>query len=159
MMQLGDELPHIKLVTTSGQTFYLDSLCGKMVIIYFYPKDHTAVCTQEAETFRDVHAEFAAANAIILGVSRDGVRKHERFKADYQLPFELVADTKAELCQLFEVLYPKVMFGKPAIGIERSTFLFDTQGRLCHIWRKVKIPEHVQAVLTAVRTLACQGVV
>jgi peroxiredoxin Q/BCP len=152
-MQLGDQLPNITLPATGQQQINLADLQGKAVVLYFYPKDHTAACTQEGEDFRDHHAEFVAADAIILGVSRDGVRKHERFKADYHFPFDLLADTKGDLCNLFNVLYPKTMFGKPAIGLERSTYLFDRTGKLVQEWRKVKVPEHVLSVLEAVRAL------
>lgn len=153
-MQLGDQLPNLTVPATSNQHINLLALQGRPVVLYFYPKDHTSACTQEGEAFRDHYAKFVAADAIILGVSRDGVRKHEKFKAEYQFPFDLLADTQAELCNLFNVLYPKTMFGKPAIGLERSTFLFDCSGILCQEWRKVKVEGHIAAVLAAVTALA-----
>ncbi len=124
-----------------------------MVVIYFYPKDSTPGCTTEGQNFRDLHAEFTGAGAIILGISRDSVKSHENFKAKQAFPFELGSDSDEAVCTLFGVMKMKNMYGKQVRGIERSTFVIDRDGVLRREWRGVKVPGHVQEVLDFVKTL------
>lgn len=138
---------------TSGQQVALEALRGKQVVLYFYPKDSTPGCTTEGQNFRDRYADFAAAETLIFGVSRDGLRSHENFKAKQGFPFELISDADEQLCQLFAVIKPKKLYGKEYLGIERSTFLIDKHGVLRREWRGVKVPDHVEAVLEAAQAL------
>lgn len=138
---------------TNNTSVELSELKGRQVVIYFYPKDNTPGCTTQGQDFRDLHAEFAAANTLIFGVSRDSMRTHENFKAKHQFPFELISDPDEELCRLFDVIKLKKMYGKEHYGIERSTFLFDADGKLARQWRKVKVKEHVAEVLAAAQQL------
>lgn len=138
---------------TSNQEVSLTKLRGQQVVIYFYPKDHTPGCTTEGQEFRDAHSQFAAANTVIFGVSRDSLRTHENFKAKHGFPFELISDSDEELCRLFDVIKLKKLYGKEHMGIERSTFLFDANGQLQRSWRKVKVAGHVSEVLAAAQTL------
>lgn len=150
---IGDSLPDLSLPATGNQTLQLNSLSGQPLVLYFYPKDDTPGCTQEGKDFRDHYPEFQQRQVIILGVSRDSVKKHEAFKTKYQLPFDLLADEDEVLCTQFEVIKEKMMFGKRSLGVERSTFLFDKTGMLQKIWRRVKVSGHVEAVLQAIDTL------
>lgn len=147
---LGQNVQNFKALTTNNQTFELESFRGKNVLLYFYPKDNTAGCTQEAQDFRDNFDQFTIANTVIFGVSRDSLKAHENFKAKQNLPFELISDTDETLCQLFDVLKMKNMYGKQVIGIERSTFLINTDGVLIHEWRKVKVAGHCTSVLKTI---------
>jgi peroxiredoxin Q/BCP len=135
------------LPSTSDHTFHLHAAHGKYLIIYFYPKDSTPGCTTEAQNFRDLYPQFQAANAEIVGISRDSLKSHENFKAKFTLPFELLSDADETVCNLFGVMKQKNMYGKQVRGIERSTFVFDPNGVLCQEWRGVKVPEHAQRVL------------
>lgn len=150
---LDSKIPDFSLPATSGTTFQLAEQSGKIVVIYFYPKDSTPGCTTQGQNFRDLHAEFAAANAVILGISRDSLKSHENFKAKQQFPFELGADTDEAVCNLFGVMKMKNMYGKQVRGVERSTFVIDRDGVLRREWRGVKVPGHVQEVLDFVNTL------
>ena len=138
---------------TSGQTFSLAALKGKQVVIYFYPKDSTPGCTTEGQGFRDQHAAFKAANTEVFGVSRDSVKSHENFKAKQEFPFELISDKDEAVCQLFDVIKLKKLYGKEYLGVDRSTFLIDKNGVLRQEWRGVKVPGHVNAVLEAAQAL------
>ena len=138
---------------TSGQTFSLAALKGKQVVIYFYPKDSTPGCTTEGQGFRDHYADFQAANTDIFGVSRDSLKSHENFKAKQGFPFELLSDKDEALCQLFDVIKLKKLYGKEYLGVDRSTFLIDKEGVLRHEWRGVKVPGHVEAVLERAKAL------
>ena len=138
---------------TSGQTFSLAGLKGKQVVIYFYPKDSTPGCTTEGQGFRDQHAAFQAANTEVFGVSRDSVKSHENFKAKQAFPFELISDKDEAVCQLFDVIKLKKLYGKEYMGVHRSTFLIDKNGVLRQEWRGVKVPGHVDAVLAAAQAL------
>lgn len=133
-------------------TLRLSALRGQKVVLYFYPKDNTPGCTTEAEDFRDRYADFQAANTEIIGVSRDSLDTHHRFKEKLQLPFVLIDDGDSALCQQFEVIKHKGLFGKTALGIERSTFLIDESGYLVQQWRAVKVKGHAEQVLHV-----CQG--
>ncbi|WP_299201671.1 peroxiredoxin [uncultured Amphritea sp.] len=140
-------------VATSDTSVTLSELKGSNVVIYFYPKDSTPGCTTEGQDFRDMYSEFQAANTQIFGVSRDGMRAHENFKAKQSFPFELISDPDETLCKLFDVIKLKKLYGKEHLGIERSTFLIDADGVLRKEWRKVKVKEHVAEVLEAAKGL------
>ncbi|MCG2577093.1 peroxiredoxin [Dechloromonas sp. XY25] len=150
---LDTKIPDFSLPATSGTTFSLAGQAGKIVVIYFYPKDSTPGCTTQGQNFRDLHAEFQAANAVVLGISRDSLKSHENFKAKQAFPFELGSDADEAVCNLFGVIKQKMMYGKQVRGIERSTFVIDGQGVLRREWRGVKVPGHVQEVLDFVKTL------
>lgn len=138
---------------TSGQTFSLAALKGKQVVIYFYPKDSTPGCTTEGQGFRDKYEAFKAANTEVFGVSRDSVKSHENFKGKQEFPFELISDKDEAVCQLFDVIKLKKLYGKEYLGVDRSTFLIDKDGVLRQEWRGVKVPGHVDAVLAAAQAL------
>ena len=152
-LTLGDALPSLLVQATSGKTIDLATLTGKNVLIYFYPKDATPGCTTEAQDFRDLMPEFAQLNCEIFGVSRDSLNSHEKFKANECLPFELLSDVDEALCQAFDVIKMKNMYGKNVMGVERSTFLFNAQGQLQQEWRKVKAQGHAAIVLAALQQL------
>lgn len=138
---------------TSGQTVNLAALKGKQVVIYFYPKDSTPGCTTEGQGFRDLYPQFTAANTEVFGVSRDSLKSHENFKCKQEFPFELISDKDEALCQLFDVIKLKKLYGKEYMGVDRSTFLIDKNGVLRQEWRGVKVPGHVDAVLAAAQVL------
>ncbi|WP_019410655.1 peroxiredoxin [Pseudomonas psychrophila] len=138
---------------TGEQTVSLSGLKGKHVVIYFYPKDSTPGCTTEGQGFRDHYADFQAANTEVFGVSRDSLKSHENFKAKQAFPFELLSDKDEALCQLFDVIKLKKLYGKEYLGVDRSTFLIDKDGVLRHEWRGVKVPGHVEAVLEQAKQL------
>ena len=150
---IGKKVPNFSLPATGEQEIKLKDLKGKKVVIYFYPKDSTPGCTTEGQNFRDNHNKFKRANAIILGVSRDSIKSHENFKAKQEFPFDLLSDKEETLCQLFDVIKEKKLYGKVHMGIERSTFLIDENGVLQKEWRKVKVPGHVEEVLAAVKEI------
>ncbi len=150
---LDTKIPDFSLPATSGQTFNLAAQAGKIVVIYFYPKDSTPGCTTEAQQFRDLHDRFVAVDAVILGISRDSVKSHENFKAKQALPFELGSDADEAVCNLFAVMKLKNMYGKQVRGIERSTFVIDSNGVLRREWRGLKVPGHAQDVLDFVSSL------
>ncbi len=140
-----------KCAATGDQTAQLKSLRGKKVVLYFYPKDATPGCTTEGQDFRDLHAKFRRQNAVIFGVSRDSIASHEKFKAKHKFPFELLSDPDEKLCRQFDVIREKTLYGRKFMGVERSTFLIDEQGKLRGAWRKVKVKGHAAAVLEAVK--------
>ena len=142
-----------QIPATSDKTVALSDLKGKQVVIYFYPKDSTPGCTTEGQGFRDHYAQFQAANTEVFGVSRDSLNSHENFKAKQGFPFELLSDKDEALCQLFEVIKLKKLYGKEYLGVDRSTFLIDKDGVLRHEWRGVKVPGHVEAVLEQAKAL------
>ena len=146
-------IPNCKLPTANYPNQTLQDLRGKIVVLYFYPKDNTPGCTQEGKDFTLLHDAFTAANAVILGVSRDSEVAHEKFSKKYCFPFELISDQHSQLCKLFDVLQPKNMFGKIANMIQRSTFVIDQNGVLRFEWRGVKVTGHAQAVLEKIKTL------
>jgi peroxiredoxin Q/BCP len=151
---IGKAVPDFSASATSGETIRLSDLRGEPVVLYFYPKDDTPGCTLESCGFRDRHPAFRRLGVRVFGVSRDGLKSHESFKAKYELPFELLSDEDEALCGLFDVIRMKNMYGKQVRGIERSTFLIDADGRLRREWRKVKVDGHVEEVLAAVKELA-----
>lgn len=138
---------------TGEKPFRLSTQRGKVVVLYFYPKDSTPGCTTEAQQFRDLYEQFLAAGAIVAGVSRDSLRSHENFKARQELPFDLLSDADERLCTQFAVIKDKKLYGKPVRGIERSTFVIDRAGILRREWRGVKAQGHAQEVLDFVKTL------
>lgn len=150
---VGDRLPDFTLPTDGGGTLATASLGGKKIVLYFYPKDDTSGCTKEAQVFRDMADAFAAAGATIVGVSRDSVASHDKFKAKHSLPFALVSDQDGHLCTALEVWVQKSMYGKSYMGIERTTLLVDETGVIRRVWRKVKVPGHAAEVLAAAQAL------
>jgi Peroxiredoxin len=142
-----------ELPSTSGKTFKLSDARGKNLVVYFYPKDDTPGCTVEGSDFRDLYAQFQASNCDIVGISRDDMKSHEKFKAKLGLPFELLSDTDETVCELFGVMKLKNMYGKEVRGVERSTFIFDAEGKLVQEMRGVKSADHAQAVLGTVQSL------
>ena len=146
-VEIGKPMPQCSIPATSGLTFTPDSAKGKKLVIY--PKDMTPGCTAESGEFRDHIDAFTKANTLIVGVSRDSLKSHDNFRSKLDLPFELVADTEEILCQLFGVMKMKNMYGKQVRGVERSTFLFDSSGKLVKEWRGLKVPGHVTEVLQA----------
>lgn len=152
-ISLGKLVPDFTLPATGDQSITLSALRGSHVVLYFYPKDSTPGCTQEGIDFRDNIAKFKRRNAIVLGVSRDGIKSHENFKAKQGFPFDLLSDAEEILCTLFDVIKMKNMYGKQVRGIERSTFLIDKDGVLRQEWRKVKVAGHVEEVLEALKDL------
>ncbi|OYW35588.1 MAG: peroxiredoxin [Hydrogenophilales bacterium 12-61-10] len=142
-----------ELPATSNSTFRLSELRGKNVVVFFYPKDDTPGCTLEGQEFRDLFADFGKANTTVVGVSRDTLTSHEGFKAKFEFPFELLADTEEKACELFGVMKLKNMYGKQVRGVERSTFVFDAEGKLVKSWRGLKAPGHAAEVLAFVQTL------
>ena len=149
----GKAVKDFSLPSTGGGTFKLSDQRGKKLVIYFYPKDNTPDCTVEGGDFRDRYREFLKAGAEVVGVSRDSLKSHENFKAKMKFPFELLSDADEELCTQFGVMKMKNMYGKKVRGIERSTFVLDGEGVLAREWRGVKVPGHVEEVLSFVKTL------
>lgn len=149
----GIPAPEFTLPATGGRTISLSDLRGRAVVLYFYPKDNTPGCTREGQDFRDLYTQFEAAGVTVLGVSRDSVASHEKFKAAENFPFDLLSDTDETLCRAFDVIRPKNMYGKQVMGVERSTFLIDREGVLRREWRKVKVDDHAAEVLEAARSL------
>lgn len=149
----GDTAPDFTMPTDGGGTVRLSDLKGKPVILYFYPKDDTPGCTKEACGFRDSLPDFSGAGATVIGVSKDTVAKHDKFKAKYDLTFPLASDEDGAVCEAYGTWVEKSMYGRKYVGIDRATFLIDGDGKLAKIWRKVKVPGHVEDVLAAVKSL------
>lgn len=152
-MDIGAHIPSTSFTATNGLTTDFQTFLGKWVVIYFYPKDSTSGCTKEGEAFRDTFAQFQELNTVIFGVSRDSLKSHENFKAKYHFPFELISDTDETLCQQFDVIKMKSMYGRQVRGIERSTFLINPKGVVSHIWRKVKVNHHVEDILLSLKNI------
>jgi peroxiredoxin Q/BCP len=148
MLETGARLPAVKLADDSGAQISTKDLLGKHLVLYFYPKDDTPGCTNEATQFRDLYEEFQKKGAAIVGVSRDSVASHVKFKTKYEIPFALLADVDSELCNAFGVIVEKNMYGKKSMGVQRSTFLFDDTGKLVHVWPKVSVNGHAEDVLS-----------
>lgn len=143
--------PDIRLIASNGKPFRLADLRGKWVVVYFYPKDDTPGCTREACAFRDNLRRIEAANAVVIGISPDGLKAHDKFIHKHSLPFTLLSDEEHKAAESFGVWKEKTMYGRKLMGIERSTFLIDPQGMLHRIWRKVKVDGHVDEVLDELR--------
>ncbi len=152
MLQEGLQAPAFTMKTNGGGQIRLSDLRGKKVVLYFYPKDDTPGCTKEACGFRDRIGDFDAAGAEIVGVSRDSVAKHDKFKAKFELPFALASDEDGTVTEAYGTWVEKSMYGRKYLGIDRATFLIDEDGVIKKIWRKVKVPGHVEAVLESVQT-------
>lgn len=150
-VEAGDKAPNFTLPTDGGDSVTLSKLKGRKVVIYFYPKDDTTGCTAEACGFRDIFPNFRKLDAAIIGVSRDSVASHDRFKKKYELPFMLASDADGKVCEDYGVWVEKSMYGRKYMGIERSTFLIDEKGVVRNAWRKVKVTGHVDEVLAALK--------
>lgn len=150
-LTIGAAVPDFEAIATGDKTVKLSDYYGKFVVLYFYPKDSTPGCTLEGQDFRDNIAKFTALNAVVLGVSRDSIKSHENFKCKQEFPFDLLSDSDEKLCQMFDVIKMKNMYGKQVRGIERSTFLIDPQGVLVREWRKVSVKAHCAQVLQALK--------
>ena len=149
---LGKKVPDFTVEATAGP-FTLSEHRGHPVVLYFYPKDNTPGCTTEGAQFRDLHDRFAKAGAVVAGISRDSIKSHQGFATKMGFPFPLLSDADEKLCQAFDVIKMKSMYGKTVRGIERSTFLIDAEGKLAREWRGVKVPGHAHEVLDAVVAL------
>ena len=152
-VSIGQPVPDFTATATGDATVSLSELKGRQVVIYFYPKASTPGCTTEGGDFRDRMSDFDAANTVVLGVSRDGIRAQENFKAKQGFNFDLISDKDETVCTVFDVIKLKKLYGKEHLGVERSTFLIDTEGRLAREWRGVKVPGHAQEVLEAAQAL------
>lgn len=153
LLSIDQPAPSFTTATELNPTLTLESLKGRHLILYFYPRDDTPGCTLESCGFRDVYPEIQTHQGIVLGVSKDSLSSHQKFRTKFDLPFDLASDPEGKLCKLYDVLQEKSMYGKKYIGIERSTFLIDRDGILRKIWRNVKVPGHIQEVLGALKNL------
>lgn len=149
----GHPAPALDLPTDGDNRIALDALKGKPAVVYFYPKDDTTGCTREAQDFTALTADFAALGATVIGVSKDTVKKHDRFKAKYDLAVILASDEDGAACETWGVWVQKKLYGREYMGIERATFLIDADGRIARVWRNVKVAGHATAVLEAVKVL------
>jgi peroxiredoxin Q/BCP len=147
VLDIGAKMPSVKLADDSGATVGTRELLGKPLVLYFYPKDDTPGCTSEAAQFSDLYDAFAKKGADVVGVSRDSVASHQKFKSKYGIPYRLLADTESKLCDAFGVIVEKNMYGKKTLGVQRSTFLFDAAGELVFVWPKVSVDGHAEDVL------------
>ncbi len=152
-VQIAKKVPAFTLPATSEKTLSLSDFKGKKLVIYFYPKDSTPGCTTEGQNFRDNYLAFQQASTEILGVSRDSLASHDKFKMKQSFNFDLLSDQDELLCTIFDVIKEKNLYGKKHMGIERSTFLIDDKGVLRQEWRKVKVAGHVEEVLAAAQAL------
>ncbi|WP_400088753.1 thioredoxin-dependent thiol peroxidase [Yoonia sp. R78084] len=148
---IGDTAPDFSLPRDGGEIVNLSDFKGKKVVLYFYPKDDTPGCTKEAIGFTDMVEAFAAEDTIVLGVSKDSVKKHDKFVAKHDLKIALLSDEDGDVCERYGTWVEKSMYGKTYMGIERATYLIGADGKIAQAWRKVKVPGHVEAVLEAVR--------
>lgn len=151
-LKAGDTAPDFTMPTDGGGSVSLSALKGKPVVLYFYPKDDTSGCTAEACQFRDGMPDFSGSEAVIIGVSKDSVASHDKFKRKYDLPFILASDEKTDICERYGVWVEKSMYGRKYLGIERSTFLIDRAGSITKVWSKVKVPGHAADVLAALKS-------
>ncbi len=152
-LKIGDKAPDFTLPSDGGGEVSLKALKGKTVVLYFYPKDDTSGCTAEACAFRDALPDFSKLKAAIIGISRDSVASHDKFKIKYGLPFPLASDEDGKVCEAYGTWVEKSMYGRKYMGIERATFLIDGKGIIRGIWRKVKVPGHAGEVLEAASAL------
>ena len=153
MLSEGSKAPDFKVRNDKDEEISLSELRGKNVVLYFYPKDDTSGCTKEACSFRDLSADFAKVNAVILGVSPDSVKSHQKFRDKYDLSFPLLSDEEKKVVEMYGVWKEKSMYGRKYMGVERTTFVIDATGVIRKIFPKVKVPQHADAVLEAVRAL------
>ena len=149
----GKKCPNFKGECTSNKTFSNKDFLGANLVIYFYPKDSTPGCTSEGQDFRDKYKEFKKLNTEILGVSRESIKSHENFKLKQSFPFELLSDPEEKVCKAFDVMKLKSMYGREYIGVDRSTFLVSSDGKIIREWRNVKVKGHVEEVFNSVKDL------
>jgi peroxiredoxin Q/BCP len=152
-VEAGKRAPDFTAITDGGKKLKLSDLRGKPVVLYFYPKDDTSGCTAEACGFRDQLPDFSKVKAEVIGVSKDSVDRHDKFKKKYGLNFPLVSDEDGKICEKYGTWVEKSLYGRKYMGIERATFLIDKAGTVAHVWHKVKVPGHVAEVLEAVKAL------
>lgn len=150
-MNIGEKIGSLPFCASNDLQGNFDDYRGQWLILYFYPKDSTPGCTTEGQNFRDLYPTLQTLNTQVLGVSRDSLKSHERFKCTQQFPFELISDQEEVLCSYFDVMKTKSMYGKQVRGIERSTFLIDPEGILRKEWRKVKVEGHADEVIAALK--------
>ena len=153
MPEIGDTAPDFTLPRDGGGEVSLSAQRPNRVVVYFYPRDDTSGCTKEAQGFSEAAEDFAAAGAVVIGISKDGVASHDKFVKKHGLSVILGSDEQSDVCERYGVWVEKAMYGKKYMGIERATFLIDGEGRIAQVWRKVKVPGHVEAVLEATRAL------
>ena len=151
--KINKKAPIFKGECTGNKNISLDQLTGKNVVLYFYPKDSTPGCTTEGQDFRDLKGQFTRTNTIIFGLSRESIKSHENFKEKEKFNFDLISDPDEKICNQYDVIKEKSMYGKKYMGIERSTFLIDSNGKLVQEWRKVKVTGHAKEVLEAAKNL------
>lgn len=149
-LEINHVVPNFSLPGTSETNFSLNNFLGKLIVLYFYPRDSTPGCTNEGIDFTNLYQDFKNKNVEIFGISRDTIKSHEKFKEKYNFPFELLSDSEEIACEIFDVIKMKNMYGKQVQGIERSTFLIDTQGKLVNEWRGLKVPGHAEEVLNSI---------
>ena len=152
MVTIGKKIKNFSRPATGDKMLSLKDFSGKKVVLYFYPKDSTPGCTTEGQNFRDAKAKFTRQNTVILGVSRDSIKRHENFKAKQKFNFDLLSDEDESLCKQFDVIKLKKLYGREYLGVDRSTFLIGEDGTLLEEWRGVKVKEHVDQVLAACKT-------
>ena len=150
-LQVGDKVPDFSAQATNGVNLSASDLINQYTVLYFYPKDNTPGCTNEGKDFTEAFTEFQQLNAQIFGISKDSMKKHENFKAKYEFPFELISDEDETFCKLFDVIKLKKNYGREYMGIERSTFIINTEGEIAYEWRKVRVKDHVAEVLSTLR--------
>ncbi|MBX5459983.1 MAG: peroxiredoxin [Steroidobacteraceae bacterium] len=150
---VGKKVPDFKVPVTGGGTFRLSEALGQPLVLYFYPKDMTTGCTRESQDFRDLHPAFRKAGVRVLGISRDSLKSHDKFREKERLPFDLLSDEDEKVCKLFDVIREKSLYGRRYLGVDRSTFLIDARGVLRREWRGVKVPGHAEEVLEAAKSL------
>ncbi|MDC3018842.1 peroxiredoxin [bacterium] len=149
-MKIGSKVKNFSAEMTGNKKFSLKEFIGKNIVLYFYPRDNTPGCTSESIDFKDSFKSFQKKNTLIFGISKDSLSSHEKFKEKFKFPFELISDPEEKVCKAFDVIKEKSMYGKKYLGIERSTFLIDSKGKLKKEWRKVKVKGHVEEVLNSV---------
>ena len=152
-LEVGAAAPEVSLPRDGGETVSLGDFAGRKIVLFFYPRDNTSGCTREAIAFSELAKDFGAADTVVLGVSKDSVASHEKFRDKQGLTVPLLSDAEGDVCERFGVWVEKKMYGKTHMGIERSTFLIGSDGRIARIWRKVKVPGHAEEVLDAVKAL------
>ncbi len=152
-VEVGDKAPEFSGPTDSNQILNLNDLLGKKVVLFFYPKDMTPGCTNEACNFRDYYKEFLNVNSEIVGISRDSIRRHKNFKQKFKLPYSLVSDESNSICEAYGVWQEKKNYGKTYMGIVRSTFLINEKGQVTAIWRNLRVKGHVAKVLEQIKLL------
>ncbi len=149
-MKIGSKVKNFSAEMTGNKKFSLKEFIGKNIVLYFYPRDNTPGCTSESIDFKDNFKSFQKKNTLIFGISKDSLSSHEKFKEKFKFPFELISDPEEKVCKAFDVIKEKSMYGKKYLGIERSTFLVDSKGKLKKEWRKVKVKGHVEEVLNSI---------